>query len=114
MAEAPVNENVLTPAQYEAMVAASMVNDSPDEAGTYNLVSLGFWNYAGERVIKTFAMTFSSMLTATGAVVVTTPGAANIFSTIGWTYILSVAGISAVTSLAVALSSFKDIVTLKK
>jgi len=85
-----------------------------DDLTQYDLASVGFWNYAGERVIKTFTMTFASMLSTTGAVVVTAPQTANVFSEIGWWYIVSVAGVSALTSLLVALSSFKNIVTIKK
>jgi len=85
-----------------------------DDLSQYDLVSVHFWNYSGERVIKTFAMTFASMLSTTGAVVVTNPSTANVFSEIGWWYILSVSGVSALTSLLVALSSFKNITTLKK
>lgn len=84
------------------------------EAGEHDLVSLGFWNYAGERVIKTFAMTASAILTTTGAVVITQPETANVFASIGWVYLASVAGVSALNSLLVALSSFKNIVTIKK
>lgn len=84
------------------------------EAGEHDLVSLGFWNYAGERVIKTFAMTASAILTTTGAVVITEPETANVFASIGWLYLASVAGVSALNSLLVALSSFKNIVTIKK
>lgn len=85
-----------------------------DDLSQYDLVSVHFWNYSGERIIKTFAMTFASMLSTTGAVVVTNPSTANVFSEIGWWYILSVSGVSALTSLLVALSSFKNITTLKK
>lgn len=93
---------------------ANMPQDDEDNLRQYDLVSVGFWNYAAERVIKTFAMTFASMLSTTGAVVVTAPDTANVFAEIGWWYILSVAGVSALTSLLVALSSFKNIVTIKK
>ena len=84
------------------------------EAGEHDLVSLGFWNYAGERIIKTFAMTASAILTTTGAVVITEPQTANVFASIGWAYLASVAGVSALNSLLVALSSFKNIVTISE
>lgn len=92
----------------------NMPVDDEDNLRQYDLASVSFWNYAGERVIKTFAMTFASMLSTTGAVVVTAPDTANVFAEIGWWYILSVAGVSALTSLLVALSSFRNIVTIKK
>lgn len=88
--------------------------DAEDDLTQYDLVTVHFWNYAGERVLKTFAMTFAAMLSTTGAVVVTAPSTANVFSDIGWWYIATVSGVSALTSLLVALSSFKNIVTLKK
>lgn len=93
---------------------ADIKYDSEDDLSQYDLVSVGFWNYAGERVIKTFAMTFAAMLSTTGAVVVTAPNTANVFSEIGWWYIATVSGVSALTSLMVALSSFKNIATIKK
>lgn len=92
----------------------SIAKDAEDDLSQYDLASIGFWNYAGERVIKTFAMTFASLLSTTGAIVITAPESANIFAQIGWVYIASVSGVSALTSLLVALSSFKNIVTLKK
>ena len=93
---------------------ANLPKDEEDNLAQYDLVDIRFWNYAGERVIKTFAMTFSAMLTTAGAVVVTAPETANVFAQIGWMYILTTSGVSALTSLLVALSSFKNIVTLKK
>lgn len=111
-----VNNQVITTEQYKQLqdAVAGMPMDDEDNLRQYDLATVHFWNYAGERVIKTFAMTFASMLSTTGAVVVTAPDTANVFAEIGWWYILSVAGVSALTSLLVALSSFKNIVTLKK
>lgn len=109
-------KQVLTTEQFKKIQddVAAMPQDDEDNLRQYDLVSLGFWNYATERVIKTFAMTFAAMLSTTGAVVVTSPDTANIFAQIGWAYIAGVAGVSALTSLLVALSSFKNIVTIKK
>lgn len=108
-------KQVLTTEQYNKIQAdvAAMPQDDEDNLRQYDLISLSFWNYAAERVIKTFAMTFAAMLSTTGAVVVTQPETANVFSEIGWGYIAAVAGVSALTSLLVALSSFKNIVTMK-
>ena len=107
---------ILTADQYKTVqdAVANIKQDPEDDLGQYDLASVSFWNYAGERVIKTFAMTFASMLSTTGAVVVTSPDTANVFAQIGWMYILTTAGVSALTSLLVALSSFKNIVTIKK
>lgn len=107
----------MSPKEWNALQAdikknASSNGEDPNEASQYDLVSLGFWNYAGERVIKTFAMTFSGILGTTGAVVVTNPSSADLFGQIGWTYIIAASAVSALTSLGVALSSFKNIVTL--
>jgi hypothetical protein len=105
---------IVAPTASELSTLSEQIDSAtnPEEAGSFDLVSLGFWNYAGERVIKTFAMTFASLLTTTGAVVITNPASADVFAQIGWTYIASAAVISAITSLSVALSSFKNIVTL--
>jgi hypothetical protein len=109
--EAPV---MIAPTRAELATLSEQIAAStdPTEAGQFDLVSLGFWNYAGERVIKTFAMTFAALLTTAGAVVITDPASANVFAAIGWAFICSASAISAATSLAVALSSFKNIVTL--
>lgn len=85
-----------------------------EDLSKYDLTDITFWNYAGERVIKTFTMTFASLLSTTGAVVITAPDTANVFAQIGWAYIATVSGLSALTSLLVALSSFKNIYTPKK
>ena len=89
-------------------------NPDVDEVSNYNLFSKEFWNYSAERIIKTFAMTASGLLTTTGVYVISDPSMANIFSEIGWVYIASVAGLSALNSFLVALSNFKDIVEIKK
>ena len=89
-------------------------NADLEEVANYNLISKEFWNYSAERIIKTFAMTASGLLTTTGVYVISDPAMANIFSEIGWGYIASVAGLSALNSFLVALSNFKDIITLKK
>jgi len=85
-----------------------------NEVKNYNLFSKEFWAYSGERIIKTFAMTASGILSTTGVFVVANPETANIFAEIGWTYIASVAGLAALNSFLVALSNFKDITTLKR
>ena len=59
-------------------------------------------------------MTASGILSTTGVFVIANPDTANVFAEIGWVYIASVAGLSALNSFLVALSNFKDIVTLKK
>lgn len=89
-------------------------NDDIEEVKNYNLFSKAFWNYSAERIIKTFAMTASGILSTTGVFVIANPETANVFAEIGWGYIASVAGLSALNSFLVALSNFKDIVTLKK
>lgn len=108
-------KQILTTEQFSKIQAdvAAMPQDDEDNLRQYDLVSLSFWNYATERVIKTFSMTFAAMLSTTGAVVVTQPDTANVFAEIGWGYIAAVAGVSALTSLLVALSSFKNIVSIK-
>lgn len=105
---------IVAPTAAELSTLSEQISAStdPTEAGQLDLVSLGFWNYAGERVIKTFAMTFASLLTTTGAVVITNPASADVFAQIGWAYIASAAVVAAITSLSVALSSFRNIVTL--
>jgi len=102
--------------QYQAIQTevAAADNAGIDEVKNYNLVSKEFWNYAGERVIKTFAMATAGQLSVTAAYVVTSPDSAVVFADLGWTYIVSVAGVSALTSLLTALANFKDIITLKK
>ena len=102
--------------QYQALQTqvAEADNAGIDEVKNYNLVSKEFWNYAGERVIKTFAMATAGQLSVTAAYVVTSPDSAVVFADLGWTYIVSVAGVSALTSLLTALANFKDIITLKK
>lgn len=89
-------------------------NEDAEEVKNYNLFSKAFWNYSAERIIKTFAMTASGILSTTGVFVIANPDTANVFAEIGWVYIASVAGLSALNSFLVALSNFKDIVTLKK
>lgn len=84
------------------------------EVSNYNLFSKEFWNYSLERIIKTFAMTASGILSTTGVYVIANPESANVFAEIGWLYIASVAGLSALNSFLVALSNFKDVITLKK
>lgn len=84
-----------------------------EDLSKYDLVSVNFWNYAIERVIKTFAMTFSSLLTTAGATLISDPSASTLFSDIGWQYILTVSGVAAFTSFLVALSSFRNIITIK-
>lgn len=85
-----------------------------EEVANYNLFSKAFWNYAAERIIKTFAMTASGILSTTGVYVIANPSSANVFAEIGWVYLASVAGVSALNSFLVALSNFKDIVEIKK
>lgn len=85
-----------------------------DEVKNYNLFSKAFWSYSAERIIKTFAMTASGILSSTGIFVIANPSSANVFSEIGWAYMASVAGLSALNSFLVALSNFKDIVEIKK
>ena len=104
----------LTEQQIADINNRASASEDTAEAGEHDLVSLGFWNYAGERVIKTFAMTASAILTTTGAVVITEPETANVFASIGWQYMASVAAVSALNSLLVALSTFKNIVTFPK
>ena len=91
-----------------------VVNNDLEEVKNYNLFSKAFWNYSAERIIKTFAMTASGILSTTGVYVIANPETANVFAEIGWTYIASVAGLSALNSFLVALSNFKDIVEIKK
>jgi murein DD-endopeptidase len=110
----PIKEKPVKATITKEQFAAVNAQDDSGEAAQHDLVSLGFWNYAGERVIKTFAMTASAILTTTGAVVVTSPDTANVFAEIGWGYMGAVAAVSALNSLLVALSSFKNIVTVKK
>jgi len=107
---------VLTAEQYNAIQTQVATADAAgiEEVKNYNLISKEFWNYAGERVIKTFAMATAGQLSVTAAYVVTSPDSAVVFADLGWTYIVSVAGVSALTSLLTALANFKDIVTLKK
>lgn len=106
--------NVLTPEQWAKITAETSAGDDPKEAGKYDLISGGFWNYAGERVIKTFAQSFASVLTLSGAAVITNPNAANILGEIGWGYIASVAVVTSLYSLLTALAGFKNIYTPKK
>lgn len=105
----PYTGNKLTEEEYKTIVANVNAQNDTTEVANYNLISKEFWNYAGERVIKTFAMTASAILTTTGAVVVANPESANIFAQVGWVYMGTVAGVSALNSLLVALSSFKNI-----
>lgn len=100
--------------KWQEIETANRAGDELDEASSHDLTSIGFWNYAGERVIKTFAMTFSALLTMSGALVVSNPATADIIGQIGWGYISGVAALSALNSFLVALSSFKNIVTLPK
>lgn len=112
----PYNGRGLTPEEYANIQTTIDAQNAEiaDEVKNYNLVSKEFWNYAGERVIKTFAMATAGQLSVTAAYVVTNPNSAVVFADLGWTYIVSVAGVSALSSLLTALSNFKDIVTLKK
>ena len=110
------NGKGLTPEQYAQLQADIKAEDVAgiEEVKNYNLFSKEFWNYSAERVIKTFAMATAGQLSVTAAYVVTTPDSAVVFADLGWTYIISVASISALTSLLTALSNFKDIITIKK
>jgi len=114
--DASYNGKGLTPEQYAQLQSDITAADVAgiEEVKNYNLFSKEFWNYSAERVIKTFAMATAGQLSVTSAYVVTTPESAVVFADLGWTYIVSVASISALTSLLTALSNFKDIVTIKK
>ena len=104
----------MTADEWKALIAKVDAGNDPEEVAKYDLVSKEFWNYAGERVIKTFFMSFSGGLVTSGAIAVTVPGASNVLTQIGWGFILSTSVVSSLYSLGVALSGFKNIVTLKK
>ena len=74
-----------------------------------SLLSVAFFNYASERVIKTFAMSLAAQLSAAGAAVYANSDLGNVIAQIGWQYSLSVSVVAAGASLLVALSSFKNI-----
>lgn len=123
--ETPVADEVTTPPagsarqnitkeQWDAIIAKADAGNDSEEVAKYDLVSKEFWNYAGERVIKTFFMSFSGMLVTAGAVAVTVPGVTNVLTEIGWQYIVTSSVVSALYSLGVALSGFKNIITFKK
>lgn len=105
----------LTVDEWNAIHTENIKNDAAgiEEVSKYNLFSKEFWNYSAERIIKTFAMTASGILSTTGVYVIASPETADIFSQIGWQYMLSVAGVSALNSFLVALSNFKDVIELK-
>lgn len=84
-----------------------------DDVSQYDLISVGFWNFTTERVLKTFFQALASQLSVTSAIVITNPASANIFADLGWGYIASVAGVAAMYSLFTALASFKNIFTPK-
>lgn len=104
----------LTLEQWEAIIAKADAGNDSEEVAKYDLVSKEFWNYAAERVIKTFFMAFSGMLVTAGAAAVAVPGVSNVLAEIGWQYIVTSSIVSALYSLGVALSSFKNIITFKK
>lgn len=104
----------LTLEQWQAIIAKADAGNDSEEVAKYDLVSKEFWNYAAERVIKTFFMSFSGMLVTAGAAAVAVPGVSNVLAEIGWQYIVTSSIVSGLYSLGVALSSFKNIVTFKK
>lgn len=83
-----------------------------NEAAEYDLVDIRFWNYAGERVIKSFAYALVAQLAGTGTTVYVVPQAAEVLAQLGPWYVLMIAGNSAIISLGVALSTFRNIVTI--
>lgn len=105
----------LTVEEWNKIQADNTAGDAStaEEVAKYNLISKEFWNYSAERIIKTFAMTASGILSTTGVYVIANPETANVFSQVGWQYMLSVAGVSALNSFLVALSNFKDVVDIK-
>lgn len=83
-----------------------------NEAAEYDLVDIRFWNYAGERVIKSFAYALVAQLAGTGTTVYVVPQTAEVLAQLGPWYVLMIAGNSAIISLGVALSTFRNIVTI--
>ena len=75
------------------------IDDEASIVGGMTLLSKAFWTYAGERVIKSFAYSLNGLLVTNGVGLIQ----------IDWLRALSVAGLAALSSLLVALSSFKDI-----
>lgn len=75
------------------------IDDEASIVGGMTLLSKAFWTYAGERVIKSFAYSLNGLLVTNGVGLIQ----------IDWLGALSVAGLAALSSLLVALSSFKDI-----
>jgi hypothetical protein len=83
-------------------------NSVPDESApvvdtgkvsTMTILSKAFWIYATERIIKSFAYSLNGLLVTSGVGLIK----------IDWAGALSVSGLAALSSLLVALSSFKDI-----
>lgn len=83
-----------------------------NEAADYDLVDIRFWNYAGERVIKSFAYALVAQLAGTGTTVYVVPQAAEVLAQLGPWYVLMISANSAIISLGVALSTFRNIVTI--
>ena len=82
-----------------ALAGAAGIDDEASKVSSMTLFSRAFWTYAGERIIKSFAYSLNGLLVTNGV------GLINI----DWAGALSVSGLAALSSLLVALSSFKDI-----
>ena len=83
----------------KVLADAAGIDDEKSKVSNMTLFSRAFWTYAGERIIKSFAYSLNGLLVTNGV------GLINI----DWAGALSVAGLAALSSLLVALSSFKDI-----
>jgi hypothetical protein len=69
------------------------------KVASMTLLSRAFWTYATERVIKSFAYSLNGLLVTSGVGLIK----------VDWAGVLSVSGLAALSSLLVALSSFKDV-----
>ena len=105
----PVSQAVKSPSTVSAKITSTQaskvladaagIDDEQSKVSNMTLFSRAFWTYAGERIIKSFAYSLNGLLVTNGV------GLINI----DWAGALSVAGLAALSSLLVALSSFKDI-----
>ena len=91
---APTKEQVMTVITDSAATA-----DETAKVSTLTLLDPAFWIYSGERIVKSAAYSANAMLVANGAGLLQAD----------WQGIVGVAAMAAVSSLLVALSSFKDI-----
>jgi hypothetical protein len=91
---APTKEQVMT-----AITDSAATAEEKARVSTLTIIDPAFWIYSGERILKSGAYSANAMLVANGAGLLQAD----------WRGIAGVAAMAAVSSLLVALSSFKDI-----